>query len=169
MALKDLTRIRVPYPVVILTLEDGESVLRKQRFGSLAINKLWDTADGRIILLPLWNLGHYTLVSIDRMAEEIHFFDSSSSSSPEDFPNEVFQKVQNAMWSSSIQTTHLHTANYTFVNQTVWQQGNIWDCALHVLTHGMNLNMSMYERSNDMWFSVQAMYALRKSLLASFL
>ena len=101
MALKDLTRIRVPYPVV-LTLEDRESVLRKQRFGSSAIIKLQDTADGRVILLPLWNLGHYTLVSIDRMAEEIHFFDSSSSSSSEDFPTEVFQKVKNAMWSSSM-------------------------------------------------------------------
>ena len=65
-----------------------------------------------------------------------------------------------------MQTTHLHTAKYMFVNQTVRQQGN---CALHILTHGMNINMSMYERTNDTRFSVHAMYDLRKSLLASFL
>ncbi len=163
LALKDLTRIRVPYPVV-MTLEDGESVLRKQKFGNAAINKLQDTADGRIILLPLWNLGHYTLVSIDKIAEEIQFFDSSASSSPEDFPDEVFQKVQNAMRSS-----HMQDGNYMFVNQKIRQQGNSYDCALHVLTHGMNINMTVYERTNDVRLSAQAMYDLRKSLLASFL
>ena len=163
MALKDMTRISVPYPVV-LSLEDGESVLRKQKFGNAAINKLRDKAVGRIILLPLWKMNHYTLVSIDRMADEIHFFDSNKSCSPEDFPDEVFQKVQNAMWNSNMQD-----GNYTFVNHKIRQQGNSYDCALHVLTHGMNINITVRERTNDVRFSMQAMYDLRKSLLASFL
>ena len=163
IALRDLTRIGVPYPVV-MTLEDGESVLRRQQFGKAAINKLQDTDDTRIILLPLWNQGHYTLVSIDRIADEIQFLDSSKSNSPEDFPDEVFQKVRNAMWN-----LHMQDRNYTFVHPKIRQQGNSYDCALHVLTHGMNINMSAYERTNDMRFSAQAMYELRKSLLASFL
>ena len=163
IALKDLTRIRVPYPVV-MTLEDGESVLRRQQFGKAAINKLQGTDEARIILLPLWNQGHYTLVSIDRIADEIQFLDSSISSSPEDFPDEVFQKVRNAMWN-----LYMQDRNYTFVQPKIRQQGNSYDCALHVLTHGMNINMSEYERTNDMRFSAQAMNELRKQLLASFL
>ena len=163
IALRDLTRIRAPYPVV-MTLEDGESVLRRQQFGKAAINKLQGTDEARIILLPLWNQGHYTLVSIDRVADEIQFLDSSKSSSPEDFPDEVFQKVRNAMWS-----LHMQDRDYTFVHPKIRQQGNSYDCALHVLTHGMNINMSAYERTNDMRFTATAMYELRKQLLASFL
>ena len=161
IALKDMTRISEPYPVV-LSLDDGESVLRKQKFGNAALNKLRDTAVGRIILLPLWTRNHFTLVSIDRLADEIHFFDSSKSCSPEDFPDEVFQKVQNAMW-------NLQEGNFTFVNHRTRQQGNNYDCALHVLTHGMTINMSIKERTNDIRFSQQSMYNLRRSLLANFL
>jgi len=163
IALRDLTRIRTPYPVV-MTLEDGESVLRRQQFGKAAINKLQGTDEARIILLPLWNQGHYTLVSIDRVADEIQFLDSSKSNSPEDFPDEVFQKVRNAIWS-----LHMQDRDYTFVHPKIRQQGNSYDCALHVLTHGMNINMSAYERTNDMRFTATAMYELRKQLLASFL
>ncbi len=163
IALRDLTRIRTPYPVV-MTLEDGESVLRRQQFGKAAINKLQGTDEARIILLPLWNQGHYTLVSIDRVADEIQFLDSSKSNSPEDFPDEVFQKVRNAMWS-----LHMQDRDYTFVHPKIRQQGNSYDCALHVLTHGMNINMSAYERTYDMRFTATAMYELRKQLLASFL
>ena len=163
MALKDMTRISVPYPVV-LSLEDGESVLRKQKFGNAALNKLRDTAVGRIILLPIWKMNHYTLVSIDRMADKIHFYDSNKSCSPEDFPDEIFQKVQNAMWNLNMQD-----GNYMFVNHKTCQQGNNYDCALHVLTYGMNINMSVWERTNDVQFNQQSMINLRQSLLANFL
>lgn len=121
----------------------------------------------RIILIPLWWEGHYSLMTLDRSNQIVTFLDSCISSTPPSFPKTVFQKFKVALNEQGMQKKSWQS-DLLFKQESVRQQGNSWDCAIHVIQHAMTVN-SEISKLTDVRFFPDSIYQLRCDLVNRFL
>ena len=165
-ALRDCTRVSRPYPLVISLMESNHLV-RYSGFPASAVDRMINADVNRIVLIPLFKNGHYTLMTLDRGNQIARYFDSSVGCTPPEFPERVFQSLKLAFHEQNLKKHTWHD-ELVLVQETVRQQGNNFDCALHVLTHAILVNAKI-NRLTDIRFCYESIFQLRKDLLNRFL